>query len=176
MADAIFDPLSNIILIAANRATRSVNSRHFPSGRARLETVGNIVFYFLMSAISFIIVAFSIRDIAERSGLGGVSEFHLSVVIVATTSFVTKFCLFLYCSTLRKRYSQVHIVWKDHRNDVLINGLRILTWVGGAKLAWWIDPAGSIILALFIAALWCRTVFTEFMLIIGVATSAESTS
>lgn len=174
MADAVFDPLSNVILIAANRATRSVDPRRFPSGRARLETVGNVVFCFLMLAVSFILVAFSIRDIAERSGVGGVSVFHLSAVIAATTSFVTKFCLFLYCSTLRKRYSQVHIVWKDHRNDLLINGFGILTSVGGAKLAWWIDPAGAITLSLFIAALWSRTAFAEFMLIVGVAASAET--
>ena len=174
MADAVFDPLSNVILIAANRATRSVDPRRFPSGRARLETVGNIVFCFLMLAVSFILIAFSVRDIAERSGLGGVSEFHLPAVIAATTSVVTKFCLFLYCSPLRKRYSQVHIVWKDHRNDLFINGFGILTSVGGGKLAWWIDPAGALILSLFIAILWCRTVFAEFMLVVGVAASAET--
>ncbi len=95
MADAVFDPLSNVMLIAANQATRSVDPRRFPSGRARLETVGNIVFCFLMLAVSFILVAFSVRDIAEHSGRGGDSEFHLGAVIAATTSVVTKFCLFL---------------------------------------------------------------------------------
>ncbi len=66
------------------------------------------------------------------------------------------------------------MVWKDHRNDLFINGFGILTSVGGAKLAWWIDPAGAIILSLFIAILWCRTAFAEFMLVVGVAASAET--
>ncbi|KAK3987715.1 cation efflux family protein [Cladorrhinum sp. PSN332] len=174
MADAVFDPLSNVILIAANRATHSVNPRRFPSGRARLETVGNIVFCFLMLAVSFVLIAFSVRDIAERSALGGVREFHLSAVIAAITSFITKFCLFLSCFTLRNRYKQVHIVWQDHRNDLLINGFGILTSVGGAKVAWWIDPAGAIVLSISIAVLWCRTAFAEFMLVVGVAASAET--
>lgn len=174
MADAVFDPLSNVILIAANRATRSVDPRRFPSGRARLETVGNIVFCFLMSAVSFILIAFSVRDLAERSDHGGVREFHSSAIIAAITSFVTKFGLFLYCSTLRRRYSQVQIVWQDHRNDLFINGLGILTSVGGAKLAWWIDPAGAIVLSLSIAILWCQTAFAEFMLVVGVAASVET--
>jgi hypothetical protein len=29
--------------------------------------------------------------------------------------------LFLYCLALRKKSSQVHILWEDHRNDLFIN-------------------------------------------------------
>jgi len=173
MADAIFDPLSNVILIAANRAARNVDPRRFPSGRARLETVGNIVFCFLMMAVSFIIIAFSFRDISDRSGEGGLKKFHPPALIAAVTSFVAKLCLFFYCFTLRNRYSQVRIVWQDHRNDLFINGFGILASVGGSKLAWWIDPAGAVVLSLGVTVLWFRTAFAEFMLIVGVAASPE---
>jgi hypothetical protein len=56
MADALFDPLSNITLILCNRAVRRVDSRKFPSGKARIETAGNIAFCFLMAAVSLLIV------------------------------------------------------------------------------------------------------------------------
>lgn len=38
MADAVFDPMSNITLILSNRAVKRVDPNRFPSGKARLET------------------------------------------------------------------------------------------------------------------------------------------
>lgn len=177
MTDAVFDPLSNVMLVAANRAARRVDARRFPSGRSRLETAGNIVFCFLMVAVSIVIIAFSARELSVRSAdtlAGGLNRFHVPAVIGATTSFAIKFALFLFCFPLRNHYSQVRIVWQDHRNDVFINAFGVLTSVGGSKVAWWIDPAGAIVLSLAIIVLWCRTAIAEFMLVVGIAASTET--
>ncbi|EGS20997.1 uncharacterized protein CTHT_0028370 [Thermochaetoides thermophila DSM 1495] len=171
MADAIFDPLSNVTLILTNRAVRRVDPNRFPSGKARLETVGNITFCFLMTAVSLIIIAFASRDLAENTG--ELKKFHLPSVISVCAAFGTKFTLFLYTWSIKNRYSQVGILWQDHRNDLLINGFGILTAVGGAKLVWWLDPAGAIFLSALISGLWLRTAFTEFMLLVGVVASVE---
>lgn len=174
MADAIFDPLSNVTLIFANRAVRRVDPARFPSGKARLETVGNITFCFLMTAVSFILIAFSARELADREGEGGVNRFHLPSVIAVSVAFATKLALFLYTWALKDRYSQILILWQDHRNDLLINGFGILTSVGGSKLIWWIDPAGAIIISVIISFAWLRTAFTEFLLLVGVVASVET--
>jgi len=168
MADAIFDPLSNITLILCNRAVNRVDTRRYPSGKARIETAGNIVFCFLMSSVSFIIIVLSARDLATGSKTKTLG-FHLPSVIAVGIAFATKLCLFVYCFSLRKRYSQVHILWEDHRNDLMINGVGLLTSIAGSKLAWWIDPAGAIILSVIIAILWLRTATSEFQLLIGVS-------
>ena len=168
MADAIFDPLSNITLIACNRAVQSVDPRKFPSGKARIETAGNIVFCFLMTSVSFILIAFSILELA-RGSEAETSAFHLPSVVAVSIAFVTKLCLFLYCWTLRNQYSQIRILWEDHRNDMFINGFGVLTSVGGAKLKWWIDPSGAIILSCLVAVLWLRTAYKEFQLLIGIS-------
>lgn len=173
MADAIFDPLSNVTLIMTNRAVRRVDPSRFPSGKARLETVGNIVFCFIMTAVSFILIAFSIRDLVSRQGSQELSNFHLPSVIAVAVAFATKLTLFLYTWSIKDRYSQIHILWQDHRNDLLINGFGILTSVGGSKLAWWLDPAGAIVLSLIVSAIWLRTAFAEFMLLVGVSASVE---
>lgn len=174
MADAIFDPLSNVTLIFANRAVRHVDPARFPSGKARLETVGNIAFCFLMTAVSFILIAFSARELADREGEGGVNRFHLPSVIAVSVAFATKLALFLYTWALKDRYSQILILWQDHRNDLLINGFGILTSVGGSKLIWWIDPAGAIVISVIISFAWLRTAFTEFLLLVGVVASVET--
>lgn len=174
MADAVFDPLSNLTLILTNRAVRRVDPSRFPSGKARLETVGNIVFCFLMTAVSLIIIAFSARELAlSEHEDDGLKPFHLPSIISVCAAFATKLSLFLYTWSIRNKYSQVRILWQDHRNDLLVNGFGILTSVGGAKLVWWLDAAGAIFLSVVISALWLRTAFAEFMLLVGVVAPVE---
>ncbi|CAK7272501.1 hypothetical protein SEPCBS119000_005158 [Sporothrix epigloea] len=176
MADAVFDPLSNVTLILTNRAVKRVDPARFPSGKARLETVGNIVFCFLMTSVSFILIAFSVRDIAagRSSREAETNKFHLPSILAVAIAFATKFALFLYTWALKDRYSQVYILWQDHRNDLLINGFGLMTSVGGSKLIWWIDPAGAILLGVIVSTIWLRTALNEFMLLVGVVASVET--
>lgn len=171
MADALFDPMSNITLIVSARAVKKVDSRKFPSGKARIETVGNIMFCFIMTAVSWILIVVSI---IQLTGKPKTETFHLPSVIAVGIAFGTKLALFCYCWALRNVYSQVRILWEDHRNDLLINGFGILTSVGGSKLAWWIDPMGAIILSVLISVLWLKTAYGEFQLLIGVTADTET--
>ncbi|GKT48863.1 metal tolerance protein 4 [Colletotrichum spaethianum] len=174
MADAIFDPLSNLTLILASRAIRRVNPRRFPAGKARLETVGNIVFCFLMISVSLIIIAFAARELASQPTTDETKPFRIEPIVAVCVAFATKFVLFLYCFSLRNRYSQVRILWSDHRNDLLVNGFGILTSVGGSKLKWYIDPTGAIVLSLVVSGIWLRTAIAEFLLLVGVTASVET--
>ncbi|CAI6336428.1 unnamed protein product [Periconia digitata] len=167
MADSLFDPLSNLALIMSSRAVKRVDPRKFPSGKARIETAGNIFFCFLMICVSVVIIVESIREFAEHSG-SETNNFYLPSVIAVCIAFATKFSLFLYCWALRNKYSQVRILWEDHRNDLFINGFGVLTSVGGSKLKWWLDPMGALILSVLIIFLWSRTATSEFQLLIGV--------
>ena len=173
MADAIFDPLSNVTLILSNKAIQKVDARKFPSGKSRIETAGNIVFCFLMTAVSFILIAFSVRELTEGSD-EPTKTLHIPSIVAVTIAFVTKLGLFFYCWALRNQYSQIRILWEDHRNDLFINGFGILTSVGGSKLKWWIDPMGAILLSLLIATLWLHTAYSEFQLLIGVTADTET--
>lgn len=188
MADAIFDPMSNVTLIVCNRAVKRVDPRRFPSGKARIETAGNIVFCFLMTAVSFILIVLSSMELAEGNpaprgcvpkpenhncGPLKTKPFHLAAIIVVSVAFCTKLVLFCYCWALRDVYSQIHILWEDHRNDMFINGVGILTSVGGSYLYWWIDPMGAILLSIMISTLWLRTAYKEFQLLIGVTADTQ---
>lgn len=166
MADSIFDPCSNIMLIVCNRAVARVDPRKYPAGKARIETAGNIGFCFLMTAVSILLIAFSAQELSQGSN-EATKGFHYPAVIAVGVAFVTKLCLFLYCYSLRNSYSQISILWQDHRNDLLINGFGLLTSIGGSKLRWWIDPTGAIVLSLIISFIWLRTASGEFNLLIG---------
>jgi cation diffusion facilitator family transporter len=173
MADSVFDPLSNVTLILCNRAVTKVDPRKFPAGRARIENAGNIVFAGLMICVSWILIAFSIQDLATHSG-NETKSFHFPAVVAVSVAFVTKLTLFFYCWGIKNEYSQVRILWEDHRNDLFINGFGILTSVGGSKLVWWLDPAGAIVLSILISCLWIHTAYEEFQLLIGVTADTET--
>lgn len=170
MADAIFDPLSTLTLILSSRAIRRADPCRFPAGKARLETVGNIIFCFLMTTVSVIIVAFAAQELVQARPD---KHLHLASVISVCAAFSTKLALFLYCWSIKDRYSQVNILWQDHRNDLFVNGFGILTSVGGAKLEWWIDATGAILLSLLISGVWLHTAFGEFLLLVGVVASVD---
>ncbi|KAK4866454.1 hypothetical protein LT330_008386 [Penicillium expansum] len=172
MADAVFDPMSNLTLLLCNKAVNRVDPRKFPAGKARIETAGNICFCFLMTAVSFIIIAFSIRELVSGSE-EETQSFHLPSVIAVAVAFATKFALFLYCWALRNQVSQIRILWEDHRNDLFINGFGVLTSVGGSKLRWWIDPMGAIILSVLVSALWLHSAYGEFQLLVGVTADTK---
>ncbi|KAK0312995.1 hypothetical protein LTR01_002659 [Friedmanniomyces endolithicus] len=172
MADAIFDPCSNLTLILCNRAVNRVDPSKYPSGKARIETAGNIAFCFLMTAVSWILIVESIRDLTSKHN-SPYGTFSLPSVIAVAIAFSTKSALFLYCWALRNKYSQIRILWEDHRNDLFINGVGLLTSVGGSKLRWWIDPMGAIILSVLISFLWMRTAWSEFKLLVGVSADAD---
>ncbi|KAJ5961284.1 uncharacterized protein N7479_008434 [Penicillium vulpinum] len=172
MADAVFDPMSNLTLLLCNKAVNRVDPRKFPAGKARIETAGNICFCFLMTAVSFIIIAFSIRELAVGSE-EETQNFHLPSVIAVAVAFATKLALFLYCWALRNQVSQIRILWEDHRNDLFINGFGILTSVGGSKLRWWIDPMGAIILSVLVSVLWLHSAYGEFQLLVGVTADTK---
>ncbi|KAK2747751.1 hypothetical protein FQN57_001781 [Myotisia sp. PD_48] len=172
MADSVFDPLSNLTLLLCHKAVQRVDPRKFPAGKARIETAGNIFFCFMMTAVSFILISFSIKELVEGS-TSETTSFHFQSVIAVSIAFATKLSLFLYCWALRNQYSQVRILWEDHRNDLFINGFGILTSVGGSKLRWWIDPMGALILSVLISGLWLKTAYSEFQLLIGVTADTQ---
>lgn len=124
--------ISNLTLILCNRAVNRVDPRRFPSGKGRLETAGNITFCFLMTAVSFILIVESIRELAEQNDN---SKFHVPSVVAVGIAFATKLGLFLYCWALRNKYSQIRILWEDHRNDLFINGFGLMTSVLGSKVS-----------------------------------------
>lgn len=67
-----------------------------------------------------------------------------------------KFTLFLYCTSL-SQYATVKVFAQDHRNDLLVNALGLVTGILGGRLASWVDPVGSIVIALIILTSWVTT-------------------
>ncbi|KAF8891158.1 CDF-like metal transporter [Mucidula mucida] len=166
--DSVFDIGSNILLFWLHRKSSHMDARRWPVGGARLETIGNIVYGFLMGSVNMIVAVESIRSIISKKN-DDLSEFHLPSIIAVSAALGIKFLLFLFSYPFRKHSSQVEVLWEDHRNDLWINGFGILMSTGGSKWKWYLDPLGAVLIALGIIASWTRTVYIQFGLLAGKA-------
>jgi divalent metal cation (Fe/Co/Zn/Cd) transporter len=67
----------------------------------------------------------------------------------------------------RNASSQLEMLWEDNRNDCFEYGFAIFTSAAGAKLAWWVDPAGAMLIASVIIITWIITVKHEMLQLCG---------
>ncbi|KAK0204380.1 hypothetical protein DFS33DRAFT_1452992 [Desarmillaria ectypa] len=173
-ADSVSDPLANLLLNLLHRKSKRVDFDKYPGGGARLTTIGNIVYSCAMLSVSVLLIAFSVQDLATHKG-GDTLGFHVPSVIAVGVALVTKVLLFLYCLSIRNASSQIQVLWQDHRNGILINSFGIFTSSAGAKLKWWIDPMGAIIISCVIIISWTYTSYIQFGYLAGKAAPHEFT-
>ncbi|KAF5385383.1 hypothetical protein D9615_001074 [Tricholomella constricta] len=164
--DSVFDIGSNVLLFWLHRKAEKLDINRWPVGGARLETIGNIIYGFLMGSVNLVVIVESIRSIFAKEG-DDLQRFHLPSIIAVSVALGVKFLLFLYSFSLRHQSSQVRVLWEDHRNDLWINGFGILMSAGGSKWRWYLDPMGAIIIALGVIIAWGRTIYGEFELLAG---------
>jgi len=164
--DSIFDFGSNLVLLYLHKKAANLELNKWPVGGSRLETIGNILYGSLMASVNLVVIVESIRTLTSHKS-GELNGLHIPSLVAVAAALVVKFCLFLYCLSLRKSSSQVAVLWEDHRNDLWINSFGILMSAGGSKLRWWLDPTGGLIIALGVIAAWSRTVWEQFELLAG---------
>jgi len=163
--DSLFDLGSNILLFWLHRKATKMDVNKWPVGGARLETIGNIVYGFLMGSVNLVVIVEAARSLITSDG--ELKQFHIPSIVAVAAALGVKFLLFLYCWGLRHKSSQVHVLWEDHRNDLFINSFGILMSAGGSKLAWWLDATGAIFIACGVIIAWGRTIYGQFELLAG---------
>ncbi|KAJ2843874.1 hypothetical protein GGI22_007067, partial [Coemansia erecta] len=75
--------------------------------------------------------------------------------------------LYLYCYTLRE-YNTAHVLMTDHKNDVVVNAFGLAMAIVGKHMMPWMDPLGSLIIALMILRSWVNEAWDQIKLIVGI--------
>jgi len=171
--DSVFDFGSNVVLYWLHKKALGLDLNKWPVGGSRLETIGNIIYGFLMSSVNLVVIVESVQTIITHDSSSDTDKFHIPSIVAVGAALGVKALLFLYCLSLRKQSSQVHILWEDHRNDIFVNGFGLLMSAGGSKWAWWLDPMGGIILSVGVMSAWVRTIYKEFGLLAGKSASHD---
>lgn len=169
MAESCCEAVSNIGLDYLHKKSRKSDSTRWPAGAERLCNAGNICFAFALMAVSLVLVVESIRALA--SDVHELGKFNVAAIVAAASGFGIKLFLAIYCFIFRKHSSQLEMLWEDNRNDCFEYGFAIFTSAAGAKLEWWVDPAGALLIGFVIIVTWIRTVRSEFLELCGLGAS-----
>ncbi|KAH8084246.1 cation efflux family-domain-containing protein [Filobasidium floriforme] len=191
--DAVFDPFANILLNVLHKRSLKADEKKWPMGGSR----GNIVYGALMGMVNLILIVESIRSLATRESDEETNEIYIPALVAVGIAFLTKLSLFIFCFSIRKKSSQVQVLYEDHRNDLFVNGyirhLHRRGWcqdslVGKYTAAFQmlrdpkvntppscpqIDPMGAMIIASAIIIAWSRTIFEQFKLLAGIAAPVD---
>lgn len=163
LADCFMDLVSNLVIIYSTHIAKSKYSYFYPAGRAKMETVGIIVFASLMATLSIQLIIEGIRNLTSNTYS---ATFEISGFIVIGVAIVIKSLLFFYCYVNRK-YPLVEILALDHRNDIVLNLFGVAFSIVGSLYVNWLDPAGGILIACLIFRSWSSTCFENIQLVIG---------
>ncbi|KAG2198154.1 hypothetical protein INT46_000591 [Mucor plumbeus] len=147
MADAFMDLLSSIVLMWTARLAAKSNLTKYPAGKSRMETIGIIIFSCLMSCVALFLIIESSQKLADQS--------HSPDLTILAIAFVSS------------------ALAQDHRNDLFVNGLGLTTVIVGSRIASWVDPVGSIVIALVILHSWTCTLLEHIPLVVGKSANSE---
>ena len=180
LVDTVLDLVAQGIIWLALYSNRSVDRRKWPVGRTRLEPVGIIVVASLMGIASLQIFWEGISrliagtlDQANRK-VPTVSELSLELLV---GTIALKIVLWLVCVAVGSRSDTVKAIADDHRNDVISNLAALATaWIASVRPdLWYLDPAGAILISLYICINWLRTAREQTAMLVGRSADPEFT-
>jgi cation diffusion facilitator family transporter len=172
MSDSVFDPFANVLLNWLHRKSERLDERKWPAGGSRLTNAGNITYSAIMLSVSLVLVVESIRALATHDP-NDKPELYIPSIVAVGVAFAVKALLAVINYGFRKYSSQLEMLYIDCRNDLFINGLGIFTSAAGAKIVWWLDPAGAMVISIGIIVVWTRTALGEFKELCGISAPPE---
>ncbi|KAH8804343.1 cation efflux family-domain-containing protein [Xylogone sp. PMI_703] len=169
-ADAFMDLVSSVVMLITSRMAGRPKPYQYPVGRRRVETLGIIMFCALMTTVAIELIIESARSLA--SGKTESKNLELVPLLCVGVAIFSKFCLFLYCFSLR-RYPAAHVFFIDHRNDLAVNIFGLIMSIVGDQYVWYLDPIGATCIALLILYSWASTAFENMWLLVGKSAPRE---
>jgi len=167
-ADSALDLFCTVIVYVTNRLVSwrlDALSARFPVGRKRLEPLGILVFSVIM-VVSFIQI---LQDSVKKLMPGGdreVAQLPAIAIAAMATNAVVKGIIGIGCYPIKT--TQVQALVQDCKTDVYFNIASLLFPLIGAQLdVWWLDPAGAIVLALYVIFDWADTCMQNVTRLMG---------
>lgn len=170
LVDAVLDFLSTAIVWTTTRLISRQDQYAYPVGRRRLEPIGVLVFSVIMITSFFQVALEGFQRMT--SGNHTIVELTIPAITIMSSTVVIKFLCWLWCRFIKN--SSVQALAQDAMTDVVFNIFSIIfPLVGYYAKVWWLDPAGGIILSLYVMINWSRTSTTHIRNLTGAAASAD---
>ncbi|KCV72403.1 hypothetical protein H696_01799 [Fonticula alba] len=169
--DAALDLLSGAVIMLTARAKQKVNFYRYPQGRERIEPVGILVFSAIMGTCSLMLIVTAVQLMAgEELAPPGLDWLSIGLVL---GDIAVKAGLYLFCMYYRKETSLAVVLAQDQRNDVLVNSVALGSAALGTYVWPYLDPIGSILIALYTVYNWGSTCLEQITMLTGRSAEPE---
>lgn len=169
--DSLLDVLSGLILYLTARSMRVANPYKYPIGKKRMQPLGIIVFASVMAMLGLQVLVEGIRELVSSSHHKDSLDSWPWLVGIMVGATAVKLGLYLYCKLFDNDIIQAYA--QDHIFDVITNVIGLAAALLAAVFAWWIDPVGAILLALYTMKNWGAMVLEHVASLTGQSATPE---
>ena len=143
------DVFASVMTYIGNHISAQPEDEDHPYGHGKAEYIFSMIISF-----SLLLVAFSIfRSSLNALFTGTTFVYSNSLVVVAIGTIITKVFLFIYANKVGHEHNSLLAIAnaEDHRNDIFITGLTLVSIICGLFGIFIIDGIGGILIAFWIA-------------------------
>ena len=142
------DILSSLMTYIGNRISSKKADDDHNLGHGKAEYIYSLLISITMLVLSASVIKSAIDSLIHNTKV----NYSIWLIIVCIVTILTKFCLFLYTNYLYKKTNNILIKANrtDHRNDILVTTLTLISIILGSIGINYIDSIVGILISLWI--------------------------
>lgn len=142
------DVFSSVMTFIGNKIASKPSDDDHNLGHGKAEYIYSMLISIAMFFFSFQVLKDSILSLVTRKAY----TFSIWLIVVCLITIITKVILFIYTSILSKKYRNLLLEAnsKDHRNDIFITLLNLLSSFLALKNIYFVDGVVGILISLWI--------------------------
>eukprot|EP00897_Mesotaenium_endlicherianum_P004076 jgi/Mesen1/3697/ME000202S02784 len=169
--DSLLDIMAGGILWWTSHTMQLHQPDKYPIGKKRMQPVGIIIFAAIMATLGLQVCLEGIKQLLQHSTSSStLTSSQLAWVGgILGAVIAIKAALFAFCRLFDNDIVRAYAL--DHFFDVITNvtGLVAVLLAASSARAWWLDPAGAIVIALYTTTNWGKTVLDNAVSLVGSA-------
>uniref|UniRef100_K3WTQ7 Uncharacterized protein n=1 Tax=Globisporangium ultimum (strain ATCC 200006 / CBS 805.95 / DAOM BR144) TaxID=431595 RepID=K3WTQ7_GLOUD len=171
--------VQGLLWYAGTRSGKKQDYAKYPAGTSRFEPVAIIVAASIMVLVSVVFIQEGVTKLVDGFAHGQPEAPKLSAaaVVIVTLAVLVKIGLIFYSRwVLKFTFSaSVEAIQDDNRNDTISNAFAIIAYIISSvdEGLWYVDPAGAILIFLFIMFAWGKMGKEQVAQLVGVCASEE---
>ncbi|KAK1947647.1 Metal tolerance protein 9 [Phytophthora citrophthora] len=171
--------VQGLLWYAGTRSGKKQDYAKYPAGTSRFEPVAIIVAASVMVLASIVFIQESARKLIDgfTSGEPEAPSLSTAAIVIVVTAVVVKIGLMIYSAWILKSTfsAAVEAIHQDNLNDTISNSFAVAAYIVAAvkSEAWYVDPAGAILIFLYIMVSWGKMAWEQVTQLVGVCASED---
>ncbi|KAG7396419.1 hypothetical protein PHYBOEH_002287 [Phytophthora boehmeriae] len=171
--------VQGLLWYAGTRSGKKQDYAKYPAGTSRFEPVAIIVAASVMVLASIVFIQESVTKLLDgfASDEPEAPILSAAAIAIAVTAVIVKIGLMLYSSWILKTTvsAAVEAIHQDNFNDMISNSFAVAAYIVASvePKAWYVDPAGAILIFLYIMVAWSKMAWEQVTQLVGVCASDE---